>query len=150
MSHSSHMNLTTDTVYFKQHNPSKPWYTIGNWAFHFLGQRPPGRQEDRWMPCLILWRPVLIFRISSTQPWAWPRTWWEEVGISLGSTQNVLLSGSELWSLLLPHRTNSITIRGCIWVPSSSFAWWGWNGAPSFSFSVVWLLPNLAVTNCSS
>lgn len=34
----------------------------------------------------------------------------------------------------LPQTTN-ITIRVCIRVPSSSFAWWG-HGAPSFSFRV--------------
>lgn len=97
---------------------------------------------------LTLWRPVLIFLISCSEPQAQPRTWGKGKGISPRGTQNLLLSGPELWPCKLPQRTTSISISRCTRVPSSSSA--GENLELQVSFLCCLPSPKLILTNFSS
>lgn len=144
------MNSATDAVYFKQHNSFQPLMHNTQLSLSSLGPQDPreaGGQTDALPHPLKAYYHLIFF----TQSWAWARTWWEVVGISLRGTQNLLLSGLECWSSLTTSprpRTVSISTTGHVWVPLASFISfirWGWSGAPSSSFSVVWLHPNLTV-----
>lgn len=98
------MNSATDAVYFKQHNFFQPLMHNMQLSLSSLGPQDPreaGGQTDV-LPHPLETHYHLIF---FTQSWAWARTWWEVVGISLRGTQNLLLSELEPWSSRTPHPT---------------------------------------------
>lgn len=139
MSHSPPMNLATDAVYCKQHDPSNPWCKIRNRVFHLLDHRTPGRQADRWMPAhsleacshlLNFLHPSFKLDVEHSE-----RAWQSVFGAprtrsSLDQNTDSLHLGLHLCSLLFPHlvrmeQSSKLLLR-CS------------------------LLPNLTVTNCSS